>query len=69
MGEPPCPRCFGDGWIAYGSTATYHGGMGGAAMTPGVCDKCWGSGLEHTIWPSHKEFYSMKRKAAKTSEE
>lgn len=35
-----CPECGGSGWIVYGSTATYMGGIGGAAMTPGACNVC-----------------------------
>lgn len=49
-----CQECGGTGWITYGSRATYWGGIGGAAMTPGVCNKCWGSGSRSIIWPSHK---------------
>ncbi len=39
-----CPACNGAGSKTYGSTSTWRGGIGGAAMTVGVCDKCWGSG-------------------------
>ncbi len=39
-----CTTCNGVGSRVYPSTATWHGGVGGAAMTPGICDKCWGSG-------------------------
>lgn len=42
--EAPCPRCGGSGRRVYGSTATWRGGMGGAACTDDVCDECWGSG-------------------------
>lgn len=28
----------------YGSTTTYMGGIGGAAMTEDTCDMCWGTG-------------------------
>lgn len=42
--EDCCPNCGGTGKYVYGSTSTWHGGIGGAAMTTGVCDKCWGSG-------------------------
>jgi hypothetical protein len=45
--EGPCTVCGGTGKKAYGSTATWHGGIGGATMTSGVCDHCWGSGDEH----------------------
>lgn len=40
----PCARCHGLGCYLYGSTSTWRGGIGGAAMTRGVCDACWGSG-------------------------
>lgn len=40
----PCPKCNGSGVRIYSSTATWQGGMGGAAMTRAVCDECWGSG-------------------------
>lgn len=39
-----CPKCGGSGVVAYGSTATWMGGLGGQAITNGVCDECWGSG-------------------------
>jgi hypothetical protein len=42
-----CPRCNGAGRTTYGSTATWRGGIGGAAMTMDVCDRCWGSGDRH----------------------
>lgn len=44
VGEYPCARCTGLGRRTYGSTATWRGGIGGQAMTPDVCDECWGSG-------------------------
>lgn len=46
----PCKKCNGLGTIVYGSTSTWRGGIGGAAMTNGVCNKCWGSGDEHLHW-------------------
>ncbi len=39
-----CVDCSGTGAKTYGSTATWRGGIGGAAMTSGACDKCWGTG-------------------------
>ena len=42
--ENVCTSCGGSGRRAYASTATWHGGIGGQAITGGVCDKCWGSG-------------------------
>jgi hypothetical protein len=32
----------------------WMGGMGGASMTPGVCDKCWGSGDREHPWANLK---------------
>ena len=48
--ETPCRACGGAGSRTYGSTATWRGGVGGAAMTADVCDRCWGSGDEHGRW-------------------
>lgn len=44
MTTNPCPRCGGDGRRIYGSTATWHGGIGGQMLTVDVCDGCWGTG-------------------------
>lgn len=49
-----CPKCYGLGTYAYGSTSTWHGGVGGSTITIGVCDNCWGSGDAHKKWPSHR---------------
>lgn len=57
----PCPACTGFGVVVYGSTATWRGGIGGASMTAGVCDKCWGSGDRDRPWPSHRHFEALKR--------
>lgn len=64
--EDPCKKCGGSGYIWYGSTSTYWGGVGGSAITKGVCDKCWGSGEENRPWPSHKEFFTMKKEEHET---
>ena len=40
-----CKKCGGLGQAGYSDTSTWHGGMGGQAMTSDVCDKCWGSGI------------------------
>ncbi len=40
----PCKRCKATGRYLYPSTTTWRGGIGGCAMTEGICDKCWGSG-------------------------
>lgn len=42
--KEPCMRCGGAGRRAYGSTSTWRGGIGGAAITEDVCDACWGTG-------------------------
>jgi hypothetical protein len=48
--EDACPRCNGEGIAMYGSTSTWHGGIGGCAMTYDVCDDCWGSGSKTKKW-------------------
>ena len=47
----PCKNCNGIGKTTYGSTATWHGGIGGCAMRRDICNVCWGSGdaLHHGI--------------------
>lgn len=47
-----CKPCNGFGVRVYGSTATWHGGIGGQAITSDVCDKCWGSGDSDRPWKS-----------------
>ncbi len=50
-----CTRCGGSGVTAYGSTSTWRGGAGGQTITRGVCDRCWGSGIEDRPWTNlHK---------------
>lgn len=39
-----CPACMGRGQRAYASTSTWHGGIGGSAITDDICDVCWGTG-------------------------
>jgi hypothetical protein len=51
--EDVCPTCGGGGWLMYPDTATWRRGRGtiaGRALTPGVCDKCWGSGDAAHPW-------------------
>jgi hypothetical protein len=50
-----CARCGGTGDRLYGSTATWRGGIGGAAMTTDVCDSCWGSGDTANPWDNKRE--------------
>lgn len=65
--EKPCDRCGGAGVRAYGSTATWHGGVGGQMITSAVCDKCWGSGDE-VAWVSHREVSVLRAKLTQTEE-
>ncbi len=55
-----CRDCGGWGVKLYGSTATWRGGVGGAAMTSDVCNKCWGSGDANHPWPSHHRLQRAK---------
>lgn len=61
----PCTKCNGKGSIMYGSTATWRGGIGGAAMTRGVCDGCWGSGDADRPWQDlRKDRDQLERRVA-----
>lgn len=62
--EDPCPDCRGVGRYYYGSTATWRGGVGGAAMTLDLCDRCWGSGD-----PRHpfQNLRDLERRAARVA--
>lgn len=51
-----CLGCSGVGHKMYGSTATWRGGIGGAAMTVDVCDKCWGTGRTDTTGPDLRKY-------------
>lgn len=46
----PCTVCRGMGVILYPSTSKWRGGIGGSAITRGICDHCWGSGDEYDHW-------------------
>jgi DnaJ-class molecular chaperone len=62
-----CKRCKGTGYFEYSNTSTWHGGMGGCAMTTDVCSTCWGSGSVHP-WPSHREFEQMQKRLTPKNE-
>lgn len=47
-----CRGCGGKGQRCYSSTATWRGGVGGAALTDDVCDVCWGTGRTDRIGPN-----------------
>ena len=59
--ENPCPKCQGFGRRAYASTATWHGGMGGASITTDVCDACWGSGDADRAWTDLRKLRNTER--------
>lgn len=48
--EELCEECSGSGIKMYPSTAQWSGDIGGAAITKGICDKCWGSGDKNNPW-------------------
>jgi len=48
--DEACTACHGRGSRVYSSTSTWRGGMGGAAMSVDVCDRCWGSGNQDRPW-------------------
>lgn len=52
--DTPCSACSGLVVDNYPSTATWHGGMGGMAITQDVCCKCWGSGDANKPWLNHR---------------
>jgi len=54
--ENVCPDCDGSGKKTYGNTTTFHGGIGGQALTTDVCDKCWGSGDKESPWPDWRKY-------------
>ena len=60
--ENPCPTCGGLGTRAYGSTATWYGGIGGQMITQGICDKCWGSGDKDKTWTNLRVLRSILTK-------
>lgn len=57
--ETPCTKCGGTGWRAYGDTSTWRGGVGGQAISGGVCDHCWGSGDEKKHWADQRLMRSV----------
>lgn len=59
--ETPCSKCQGFGRRAYASTATWHGGMGGAMITSDVCDVCWGSGDAERPWTNLRKLHNTER--------
>lgn len=65
LNEPKnnCESCSGTGHKLYPNTGTWHRGVRivGQAMTYGACNVCWGSGDRDKPWPSHQEYYDMKK--------
>lgn len=58
----PCKKCNGFGVRTYASTSLWRGGIGGSAMSKGVCDGCWGSGDANYSWLNLREVESELRK-------
>lgn len=56
--ETPCESCAGLGVKLYGNTSTWHYGFGGQALTPDVCDSCWGSGDTNRKWTNVRKLYA-----------
>jgi hypothetical protein len=46
-----CPKCGGQGSRMYGNTSVWRHSIGGASLTEGVCDTCWGTGRSDIIGP------------------
>jgi hypothetical protein len=65
--EAPCATCDGSGVRVYGSTATWRGGVGGQAVTTGVCDACWGSGDMHRRGANLRAMESAIRNAKRAA--
>lgn len=68
-----CDVCGGSGNRLYGSTATWHGGIGGQAMTLAVCDHCWGSGDKTRHWTDlrklEQQLLALQPPTEKTAEQ
>lgn len=62
--EQPCKDCGGSGERVYASTTAWRGGIGGCAMTRGVCDKCWGSGVAERPWTNLRALSNKDRRIA-----
>lgn len=62
-----CKACDGYGQRAYTSTALWRGGVGGQAMTGGVCDKCWGTGRTDETGPDLRSMEAAARAAVLVS--
>jgi hypothetical protein len=59
--EDECTLCGGTGVRLYGNTSTWRGGIGGAAMTRGQCDGCWGSGDKSRPWANMRVVEAQRR--------
>ena len=67
--EVPCERCEGRGIATYGSTATWMGGIGGAMITSGVCDSCWGTGDMRRIGANLRDLMDLRKELAARAKE
>jgi len=46
-----CERCKGTARLLYGNTSTWRHSMGGASITEGICEACWGTGRSDITGP------------------
>ena len=60
-----CKKCSGSGVASYGSSCTWHVGIGGQMMTQDVCDKCWGSGVTNRPGVNLRQLQQNSNKATK----
>lgn len=68
VGEP-CKKCGGFGQRSYPNTTTWMGGIGGQAITDGVCDHCWGTGDAERKGANLREIYRDNAALRRTLEE
>jgi len=63
--QHPCNHCNGSGYKLYGSGATWQKDafIASTAMTPDICDKCWGSGDCKNSWLNLRKL-GVERKEA-----
>ena len=58
--EAVCEACAGVGVRVYSNTSTWRKGVGGQAITSGICDVCWGSGDPEKPWLNLRELEAQK---------
>ena len=58
--ELQCKTCAGAGKRYYSNTSVWRGGMGGASITEGICDACWGTGRTDVTGPDQREILARE---------